>query len=307
MENGWIFLDKPVGVSSTHALSKVRRLLNLKKVGHGGTLDPLASGLLPIAVGEATKLISYIFDSLKVYHFTVRWGQETTTGDQEGEVTFTSDKRPSLEEIQSILPKYEGKIDQVPPLYSALKVGGKRAYSLAREGSTLSLPSRPVYIKSLTLDKVISPELASFHVCCGKGTYVRSLGRDLGRDLGGYGSIESLRRVEMGKFSIKDAISLDNLENSGNSRDGHYRILPMGAVLDDIPAVSLQEPYASWLHQGRKIPFLEVNPIGSWDFLTQENIPTIVCLREDGTLLGISRLEEGMIIPQRNFNIELKG
>ena len=182
--HGWLILDKPYGMTSTQAVGKVRWLFNAEKAGHGGTLDPLASGLLPIALGEATKTVSHAMDGRKIYRFTARWGEERTTDDLEGEVSATSDKRPSREEIESILPRFTGEIMQAPPAFSAIKVDGERAYDLARAGEAVELAARPVLIEELRLVDVPDPDHATFEVTCGKGTYIRSLARDMGRALG---------------------------------------------------------------------------------------------------------------------------
>src|SRR6476661_2784182 len=192
--HGWIVLDKPVGMTSTHAVAAVRRLFNAKKAGHAGTLDPLASGILPLAFGEATKTVPYVVDGEKAYSFTVKWGEETDTDDSEGRVTATSEIRPSEEAILAALPRFTGVIEQVPPKYSAIKIDGERAYDLARDGEVVELKSRPVEIYALTLTSRDEGS-ASFAAECGKGTYVRAIARDLGRKLGCLGHVTALRRT----------------------------------------------------------------------------------------------------------------
>lgn len=300
--NGWIFLDKPLGLSSTQALGRVKRLLKCAKAGHGGTLDPLASGLLPLALGEATKLISFVFDSEKTYEFTVQWGIETASSDREGEVVFTSSKRPSEAQIREALPHFEGILTQVPPLYSSVKVDGKRGYEWARAGKIREVPPRQVFVRSLEFLEGTQEE-AHFRVSCGKGTYVRSLARDLGRFLGVFGFVTHLRRTKIGKFSLDCSISLDNLEKSANSMDGDSFIVPMETVLDDIPAVSLGEPFTTRLHHGQKILLTSEEGQECLRSLKECGIVSRVAfLGKGGNLLGIARFEEGFLIPERNFN-----
>lgn len=214
MINGWIIIDKPEGMSSAHVVAKVKRLFKVKKAGHGGTLDPMATGVLPIALGEATKALSYILDGTKAYRFEVKWGEARSTEDREGEITATSPHRPQRQDIEVALPFFTGTIEQTPPAYSALKVNGKRAYALARAGEDVVLAARKIEIYSLTLLHT-SPDSASFEVVCSKGTYVRSLGRDIALHLGTHGHLISLRRTMAGPFHEKNAILLDSLEDIG--------------------------------------------------------------------------------------------
>jgi tRNA pseudouridine55 synthase len=200
--SGWLVLDKPVGMGSTEAVSKIKWLFNAEKAGHAGTLDPLASGMLPIALGEATKTVPYVMDGAKVYRFTVSWGEERSTDDLEGPVTKTSDKRPSEEEIRAVMPNYTGIIMQTPPQFSAIKIAGERAYDLAREGATVDIPAREVEIGRLEIIEN-SADRTVFEIDCGKGTYVRSLARDMGRDLGCFGHISELRRTEVDPFTCR--------------------------------------------------------------------------------------------------------
>jgi tRNA pseudouridine55 synthase len=253
--DGWINLDKPVGLSSTQAMAKVRGILKAQKAGHAGTLDPLASGILPIALGEATKTIPYVQDSFKVYSFTIAWGEERTTDDREGAVTATSDKRPSRTEIEAKLPAYIGLIMQTPPKFSAIKIDGQRAYDLARGGEEVELEAREVYIESLTLLEARQDE-ADFVMECGKGTYVRSLARDLARDLGTYGHISALRRDQVGPFTLKGAISLDKLRELADSPGHNQAVLPLQTALDDIPGLALREEEAARLRNGQSLAFI---------------------------------------------------
>ncbi|QNA86176.1 tRNA pseudouridine(55) synthase TruB [Sphingomonas sp. So64.6b] len=258
--HGWIILDKPVGLGSTQAVSAVKRALRggdygKFKVGHGGTLDPLASGVLPIAVGEATKLAGRMLDSDKVYDFTITFGVQTDTLDAEGVEIATSEVRPMLAQVEAVLPRFTGPIDQVPPAYSALKVDGERAYDLARAGEEVVLASRAVTIYSLSSSPAqsIGEELESITLTAhvSKGTYIRSLARDIALALGTVGHVTMLRRIEAGPFTLENAISLDKLAELGNARGLEQILLPLRAGLDDIPALSLTPDQAGALRQGR--------------------------------------------------------
>ena len=209
--SGWLVLDKPVGMGSTDAVSKIKWLFNAEKAGHAGTLDPLASGMLPIALGEATKTVPYVQDGAKIYHFTVAWGEERSTDDLEGPVTKTSDKRPAESEILALLPKYTGVIMQTPPQFSAIKIAGERAYDLARAGESVDIPEREVEIGRFDLVEMTDGGTV-FEIECGKGTYVRSLARDMGRDLGCFGHIAALRRTEVDPFTAEDFVTIAMLE-----------------------------------------------------------------------------------------------
>ncbi|MFB0993074.1 MAG: tRNA pseudouridine(55) synthase TruB, partial [Rhodospirillales bacterium] len=214
--HGWIVIDKPLGMGSTGVVGKVRYLLNAQKAGHGGTLDPLASGILPIALGEATKTVAYAMDGCKTYEFTARWGQSTATDDMEGEVVSRSGVRPAEADIRAILSEFEGEIDQIPPIYSAIKVDGKRAYDLARADISMKLKSRKVQIDKCELISCDDVDHATFRVQCGKGTYIRSLARDIAVRLGTCAHVSRLRRTRVGPFTEKHAISLDSLEALGH-------------------------------------------------------------------------------------------
>ncbi|MGC6399952.1 tRNA pseudouridine(55) synthase TruB [Sphingomonas sp. FW199] len=257
--HGWIILDKPLGLGSTQGVSAVKRALRAAghgkaKVGHGGTLDPLATGVLPIAIGEATKLAGRMLDSDKVYAFTIRFGEQTDTLDAEGAVIAASDKRPTRAEVDAVLPRFTGPIDQVPPAYSALKVDGERAYDRARAGEDVVLASRRVTIHALTLkpgpgDGPLDDATLSAHVS--KGTYIRSLARDIALALGTVGHVTMLRRTRAGPFGLNPAISLDNLADAAKGGTLEHHILPLRAGLDDIPAFSLTPDQAGLLRQGR--------------------------------------------------------
>jgi tRNA pseudouridine55 synthase len=253
--NGWINLDKPLEMTSTQALGKVRRFLNAQKAGHAGTLDPLATGILPIALGEATKTIPYIQDGYKTYEFTVRWGEQRTTDDLEGEVMETSDVRPTADAITAALPAFTGEIEQTPPKFSAIKIDGQRAYDLARDGAEFEIQSRIVYIDSLELLDAREDE-ADLVMHCGKGTYVRSLARDLAIMLGTFGHVSALRRTAVGPFTLDNAISLAQLEEMGDSPDEFESLLPLETALDDIPALAIKGDEATRLKNGNAVPFI---------------------------------------------------
>lgn len=261
--HGWIILDKPLGLGSTQGVSAVKRALReggygKYKVGHGGTLDPLATGVLPIALGEATKLAGRMLDSDKIYEFTVKFGVETDTLDLEGQVIAESDVRPSREEVEAVLPRFTGPIDQVPPAYSALKVDGERAYDLARKGEEVALASRAVTIWSLTLNES-TPDSATLTAHVSKGTYIRSLARDIAHALGTVGHVTMLRRVKAGPFTLESAISLDKLAEAAKGRTLEHCLLPLRAGLDDIPALSLTPDQAGALRQGRVLIGIAAN------------------------------------------------
>ena len=258
MLHGWIILDKPVGPGSTQAVSAVKRALRAGgyakvKVGHGGTLDPLASGVLPIALGEATKLAGRMLDSDKIYDFTIRFGIQTDTLDGEGVSVAESDARPSRAEVLAILPRFTGPIAQVPPAYSALKVDGERAYTLARAGEAVTLASRDVTIHALDLksdgDGLLESATLTAHVS--KGTYIRSLARDIALALGTVGHVTMLHRTKAGPFTLNSAISLDMLADLGQRRALEDVTLPLTAGLDDIPALPVTPDQAGLLRQGR--------------------------------------------------------
>lgn len=261
--HGWIILDKPLGLGSTQGVSAVKRALREGgygkfKVGHGGTLDPLATGVLPIALGEATKLAGRMLDSDKVYDFSIRFGVETDTLDLEGRAIAESDVRPSSAEVEAVLPRFTGPIEQVPPAYSALKVDGERAYDLARKGEEVTLASRAVTIHSLALRAAAAEEVTlTAHVS--KGTYIRSLARDIAHALGTVGHVMMLRRVKAGPFTLDSAISLDKLADAAKGQRLEHCLLPLRAGLDDIPALSLSPDQAGALRQGRALIGIAAN------------------------------------------------
>ncbi|WP_416832262.1 MAG: tRNA pseudouridine(55) synthase TruB [Erythrobacter sp.] len=285
--NGWIILDKPRGLGSTQAVGAVKRVLReggyaKTKVGHGGTLDPLAEGVLPIALGEATKLAGRMLDASKIYEFTIAFGVETDTLDTEGETVGTSDVRPSLPQIEAILPEFSGTIEQVPPAYSALKVDGKRAYDLARAGEVVELEMRAVTIHSLTIaDGPHARDEITLMAHVSKGTYIRSLARDIAHALGTCGHVTYLRRTKAGPFAEAQAISLDKLNEIANGAQLSDLLLPLEAGLDDIPALSLSQTDAQAVRQGRVLSGLPQS--SGLYFAKLGNVPVALVEIMDGT------------------------
>jgi tRNA pseudouridine55 synthase len=297
--HGWVILDKPVGMTSTHAVAVVKRLFSAKRAGHAGTLDPLASGGLPIALGEATKTVPFVMDGRKRYRFSVRWGEERDTDDSEGRVVSQSDTRPPREAIEALLPRFTGLIQQVPPQYSAIKIQGERAYDLAREGTIVDLQPRPVEIHEFILLEQQGTDTSVFEAACGKGTYVRSLARDLGRLLGCFGHVSALRRTVCGPFDERDMIPLAELETvchraasgEGNLADA---LLPVETALDDIPALAVTRADAARLHRGQAV------------LLRGRDAPNLsgtVYVTVGGRLLALAELGNGELIPKRVFNL----
>ncbi|MBY0407290.1 MAG: tRNA pseudouridine(55) synthase TruB, partial [Rickettsiales bacterium] len=248
--HGWIILDKPSGITSAHAVAKVKRLLKAEKIGHAGTLDPLASGVLPLALGEATKTVTYMMDTTKLYSFTATWGQERDTDDSEGQVVAESAERPKKEDILYVLGQFVGPLKQTPPVYSAIKMDGKRAYAMARAGEEVVMEARDVTVFRLELSDY-APDSASFICECSKGTYIRSLARDMGRALACLGYISALRRLKVGNFGESDAISLEGLEEMVHNPATYLR--PVESALDDILAWDITPDQALELKMGRSI------------------------------------------------------
>ena len=236
--NGWVNLDKPLNMTSTQAVGKIKKILGMKKVGHAGTLDPLATGILPIAVGEATKTVQYLQNRDKGYDFTITWGKATDTDDAEGEAIATSDVIPTQDEIERALPNFIGNIEQVPPKYSAIKINGDRAYDLAREGVEFEMQSRKVHVYDLRLISCDKTS-ATLSMTCGKGTYVRSLSRDLALKLGTVGYVTMLKRTFVGGFTLDNAITFDKLAEIVDNNEAHEDLLGVERALDDIPGTSL--------------------------------------------------------------------
>ncbi|MEO1221916.1 MAG: tRNA pseudouridine(55) synthase TruB [Pseudomonadota bacterium] len=293
--HGWLILDKPRGLGSTQGVAAVKRNLRhggyaKTKVGHGGTLDPLAEGVLPIALGEATKLAGRMLDASKIYEFTVQFGVETDTLDTEGQVMGRSDVRPSLAAIEAVLPRFTGPIEQVPPAYSALKVDGKRAYDLARAGETVELKTRAVTIHSLTSTGGDGREEVTLTAHVSKGTYIRSLARDIARALGTCGHVTYLRRTKAGPFLETQAISLDKLNEIANGARITDLLLPLEAGLDDIPALSLTQTHAQALQQGRVVSGLP-------------HLSGLHCAMLDARPIALVKVEEGTAKVVRGFNL----
>ena len=298
--HGWIIIDKPGGLSSNAVVGRVRRLTGAAKVGHAGTLDPMATGVLPMALGEATKIVSYLMDGAKAYRFTVRWGEQRDTDDAEGEVVATSDARPAKEQILAVLGNFIGDIEQVPPVFSAIKIEGKRAYALARADQAPEMKPRTIHIEDLKLLSVVDADHAEFEAVSGKGAYMRSLARDLGTALGTVGHIAQLRRIAVGPFDEKQAISLDKLESLRHSAPLSEYLLPVETVLDDIPALALTETEARKLSQGQAIPVL---PVASRSPLKNIGQGDVVRVMAEGRLVALAKINGGEIRPFRVMNL----
>ena len=291
--DGWVVLDKPLGLGSTSAVGRVRWLFGAAKAGHGGTLDPLATGVLPIALGEATKTVPFVMDGRKEYKFTLRFGEARSTEDAEGEVTATSDNRPTDDAIRAALPSFVGEVEQIPPAFSALKIDGQRAYDLARAGEAVVLKARKVTIERLELLRRPDADHADFVVGCGKGTYIRSLGRDLALALGTVGYLSALRRTVAGPFREEGSISLSKLEALGHNSPLLGALAPVATALDDIPALALTEAQADLLRHGQPV------------FLTQDVPPFGALVRAEcgQKLVALVRSDGVSLKPVRVFNL----
>ena len=298
--DGWLNIDKPEGITSTAVTNRVKKLLNASKVGHGGTLDPMATGVLPLAFGEATKILTYVVDRLKEYSFIVRWGESRTTDDAEGAVIGKSKRRPGQKEILSILDKFIGKINQVPPVYSAVKIGGRRAYDLARKNQNVILKPRTIEIYEFELIRLIDADHAAFRVISGKGAYMRALARDIALALGTMGHISQLRRIRVGPFVEKDAISLDKVVELGHTAPANKILWPVGAALDDIPALVLVEEDARKLKSGQPVSALKLANDPPLEDLDQGEV---VVAMTGGKPVALARLEGNFIRPFRVFNL----
>jgi len=298
--HGWMTIDKPSGLTSTQVVGRVRRVLSARKVGHGGTLDPLATGVLPIALGEATKTVSYVMDGQKSYRFALRWGQATATDDSEGPIIEETSKIPEEAEIAAALPSFQGEIDQIPPFYSAIKIDGQRAYDLARAQKDFELRPRRVRIDALRLVGREAPDRAVFEVRCGKGAYMRSLARDLGRALGTSAHIIALRRLAVGPFSEGDAISLESLEAMRHSPAASELLLPVETALDGIPALVLSETEANRLRCGQAVSLVAR---ANRDRIKELINGSIVFATWAGRPVALARYEAGDIRPVRVLNL----
>jgi tRNA pseudouridine55 synthase len=285
--NGWVVLDKPVGMTSTHAVARLKRLFNAKKAGHAGTLDPLASGILPVAFGEATKTVPFVQDGEKSYRFTIAWGAETDSDDADGKIVAQSELRPERAAIEAALPQFVGTIMQRPPAFSAIKIAGERAYDLARDGEMPDLTPRPVTIHSLAL-VAVDRDHATFEARCGKGTYVRAIARDLGRLLGCYGHVSALRRTRVGPFLESDATPLAELMEA-----------PLGAMrrveagLTEVPQVTVDREAAARLRRGQSILLRGRDT-------PMEGAAFASC---GGVVVAVGAIEHGELVPGRVFNL----
>jgi tRNA pseudouridine55 synthase len=287
--DGWVALDKPVGMTSTHAVSRLKRIYNAKKAGHAGTLDPLASGILPIAFGEATKTVPFVQDGEKSYAFTVRWGAETDTDDSDGQITRTSDARPEASAIEALLPQFHGDILQTPPQFSAIKIAGERAYDLARGGEQVELKARPVTIHRLEIREHSDGE-TKLVMECGKGAYVRAIARDLGRLLGCFGHVTALRRTRVGPFGEDDSFTLEEIEAPGG---GGAALLSVEAGLLSLPCVVVDRNAAARLRRGGSL------------ILRGRDAPAggVVYAACGGAPVAFGEVVEGALVPSRVFNL----
>jgi tRNA pseudouridine55 synthase len=305
--SGWIVLDKPANLGSTQAVSRVRRAFNAQKAGHAGTLDPLATGVLPIALGEATKTVPFLMEADKAYRFTVEWGIETASFDREGAVTATSDVRPSVADAARALEGFVGEIDQVPPAFSAIKVDGERAYDLARDGAPPDLAPRKVVIHQAQVLGAPDDDHLEIEIVCGKGTYVRALARDLAAVLGARAHVSALRRTRVGPFGDDRAVALELLEELCNRDAGLEVLLPVETALDDIPAMAVTAEDAFRLSQGRPIVLLPrqvetlkarlSSPDGA-GFASRTVLAT-----HGGSAVSICEMRAGQLRPVRVFNL----
>ena len=287
--HGWLILDKPSGIGSTPLVGKTKWALQAQKCGHAGTLDPLATGVLAMALGEATKTVQYVMDGDKSYRFTVRWGTATNTDDSEGEPTETSDERPTREQIEAAIPQFIGTIQQVPPAYSAIKINGERSYALARKGETPELSARPIRMDDLHLIEQPDADTAIFEMTCGKGGYVRAIGRDLGQSLGCFGHITQLRRTRTGPFTLEDAISLETLEEMRHTPVSGARLISVATGLDGVPALAVTEAQANQLRNGQAVPAAVSGlEYGSTAWASRNGVP-----------VAIGQIKGGLLHPER--------
>lgn len=295
--SGWVVLDKPVGMTSTYAVAVVKRAFAAKKAGHAGTLDPLASGILPIALGEATKTVPFVMEGRKRYRFLVRWGVETDTDDAEGAPVATSEIRPTPEAIRAALPRFTGAIMQTPPKFSAVKIAGERAYDLARAGEEVTMEPRPVEIERLELVAVPDADHAEFEATCGKGTYVRALARDLAHALGTCGHVAALRRTAVGPFGEQIAVKIDELPSAGSDPESAGKrsfLLPVAAGLAGLPALSISRAEAGRLCRGQAVLLRgrDAAVVKGWAVVSAE-----------GRLVALVEGVEGELCPRRIFNL----
>jgi tRNA pseudouridine55 synthase len=303
--HGWVVVDKPKGVTSTDVVGLVRRVFDAQKAGHAGTLDPMATGVLAVALGEATKTVPYAMDAEKTYRFTACWGEGRDSDDAEGKVTATSGVRPTRDEIEAVLPRFVGEISQVPPVYSAIKVQGERAYDLAREGETVVLEARTIQIHEARLLDQPDSDHATFEIVCGKGAYIRGWVRDVALALATVGHVSELRRLAVGSFSVEDAISLDKLRSFMHSPAAFEHLRPISTALDGIPALAVTGPDAVRLRSGNPILMRAnlfasiVEEAGALDDLQGL---TVYLSTAGGEPVALAELAEGELRPFRVFN-----
>ena len=297
--HGWLAVDKPQGITSSHVVNKLRRLFNAHKAGHGGTFDPLATGVLPVAFGEATKTVAYVMEGMKSYRFTLRFGEQRATDDAEGEVIATSDVRPTIDRIERALAGFIGDIDQIPPKFSAIKVNGLRAYDWARRDEAVDLSPRRIRIYDFNFVEMSDRDHAVFDVTSGKGAYMRSLARDLAHAVGSVGHVATLRRTAAGPFSQQAAVPLDVLEGLTPDQAQNH-LLPVETALDDIPALALTEPEARRLTSGQTVGLL---PVARRSHLEAVPAETIVCAMLNDRAVALAEIKGAAIRPVRVFNL----
>jgi tRNA pseudouridine55 synthase len=296
--NGWLIVNKAQGITSTEVVARVKRITGAQKVGHGGTLDPLATGVLPIALGEATKTVAYVMDATKSYRFTVRFGEARDTDDAEGEVVGRSDLRPTDAEVEQALAAFVGSIMQRPPSFAAIKVQGERAYDLARRGEAVTLEPRAVQVEALELVARPDPDHAEFELVCGKGAYVRAIARDLGEALGCFGYVSALSRTRVGPFPLEEAITLDALEQLVADESLPQALVSVATALAGIPALAVTEPQALRLRSGQRIR------VAPRSFGDAPDDGSTIKVTQGGDLVALARLDGGELSPVRVFNLK---
>ncbi len=306
--SGWICLDKPEGLGSTDAVTRVRRLFDAQKAGHAGTLDPLASGVLPIALGEATKTVPYLVEARKTYRFTIEWGVETASFDREGAAVARSDVRPTREQVEAALPAFVGAIQQVPPAFSAIRVDGERAYDLARAGQEVVLEPREVMVHAAAVTGQPDADHVEIEVSCGKGTYIRAIARDLASALGAHGHVSALRRTRVGRFCAESAVTLEKLAEMVHGEAAHEALLPIETALDDIPALAVTAEDAFRLAQGRSVVLLprqveELLPLLIARTVAGQDAGRVLQARCKDRLVALGELRAGRVEPFRIFNL----
>ncbi len=312
--SGWAVIDKPEGPTSTDVVNAVKRGLNAQKAGHAGTLDPLASGLLVVALGEATKVINHVTDAPKTYRFTAHWGTARSTDDREGEIVEESPVRPDEEGILDVMPRFVGTIEQVPPAYSAIKVDGARAYDLARAGETVELTARQVHVQELALIDMPGPDHAVFEMICGKGTYVRSLVRDMARALGTCGHVSEIRRTHTARFTEDDAIPLEEWRELVHKGEALECVAPVETALDDIPALAVTGQDATRLRNGQSILLRDNDVLARVKAVSSQGTDIVsgsggsgldaaVLCSLKGRPVALCRYDKGSLQPVRVFNL----